>query len=120
MKQKDILFLLISTFIIVILWVIFSVYHNYILSTISEPIQMQIVPISPNFDTKAIDKLKKREKISPSYTIENTQVSISPSPSPIASSTPTPVPVANFSVPATNLSASEEAQRRLQLMLGTQ
>ncbi|MCL4418928.1 hypothetical protein M1146_02370 [Patescibacteria group bacterium] len=72
MKQKDILFLLASTVIIVLLWIIFSVYHNLAVNTISTSTTMQIIPINPDFDTKTIENLKKREKILPIYEIRNT------------------------------------------------
>lgn len=74
MKQKDILFLLASTLIVVLLWIIFSVYHNLAVTTISKSTTTQIIPISPDFDTKTIENLKKREKILPIYEIKNVAV----------------------------------------------
>ncbi len=69
MKRKDILVILIPTFIFVVFWVIFSIHHALNTPTISENINMQITPISPTFDTKVIDSLKKREVITPLYEI---------------------------------------------------
>ena len=65
MKQKEILFILISTFALTTLWVGFSIYHNFVSSTIQGPVQIQIQPISPNFDEKAIQTFKTRSKIQP-------------------------------------------------------
>jgi hypothetical protein len=67
MKQKDIVFLIISGFIVIIFWIIFSVFHNANTSTISSSVAADIVPISPNFDTKTITILKQRTKIAPLF-----------------------------------------------------
>ena len=67
MKQRDIITLAVPFFILIILWIIFSVYHNSVTSTIPETLNIQITPISPAFDEKAISDLKKREKILPSF-----------------------------------------------------
>ncbi len=71
MKQRDILFLLISTFIIIIAWIIFSIYDNLVVSTISTPLSIQISPINPDFDAKTIENLKNREVIYPIYEMGN-------------------------------------------------
>lgn len=71
MKQKDILFILISTVVIVIVWIVFNFIHNFTTSTIPENLATQIIPIAPNFDIKTIEKLKTRRIISPLYEIGN-------------------------------------------------
>ena len=70
MKQKDILLILIPTFLLVILWVIFNIYHNSIESTVSKTITAEVVPINPDFDFQTIENLKKREVIQPLYEIK--------------------------------------------------
>lgn len=67
MKQKDILLLLIPFSLIVALYIIFSIYHNIVTSTIPEVLNIQITPISPDFDQRTITNLKKREKITPVF-----------------------------------------------------
>ncbi|KKR76768.1 MAG: hypothetical protein UU21_C0004G0035 [Candidatus Levybacteria bacterium GW2011_GWA2_40_8] len=67
MRQRDILLVIIPTFIMVVLWVAFSIYHNHISSTISEPLSLQIEPIGQSFDLNTLDNLKKRERLSPVY-----------------------------------------------------
>lgn len=62
-KQKDIVFLLGAIFFFVVLWTIFNVLHNTLRSTISPITSAQIAPISPTFDAKMIEKIKKREKV---------------------------------------------------------
>lgn len=71
MKRKDILLILIPTFIVVLLWVVFSVYHSYINSTIPKDVNMQILYIEPDFDLKTVEGLKKRQLVNPIYTIES-------------------------------------------------
>lgn len=106
MKQKDVLFLLIPAALVVLAWIIFSIYHNAATSTISPTLKTNILPISPDFDTETISNLKARENIEPIYEIEIPDTptptltalptlaptpTITPSPS-IAEQTPTPEP----------------------------
>ncbi|OGH21353.1 MAG: hypothetical protein A2958_00950 [Candidatus Levybacteria bacterium RIFCSPLOWO2_01_FULL_38_13] len=65
MKQRDLLFLSISTFVLIIAWVGFSIYHNSVASTISEKVAEKIAPINPTFDTKIINLIKERDAIVP-------------------------------------------------------
>lgn len=73
MKKNDILILLIPSVLIVILWVIFSIYHNYVTSTISKSLSTQILPINPDFNLNVINDLKKRNSIEPIYQISGNQ-----------------------------------------------
>lgn len=87
MKRKQILFILIPTFIFVVIWIISSIYHGLMTSTISQNENMQITPISPNFDIKVIDNLKQRKAVTPIYEISGSSVI----PSPPTQITPTPI-----------------------------
>lgn len=71
MKQKDILIIIILLFIFALAWIVSSVYHSAVSSTISETASKDIFPIAPVFDTKTIDKLKERQKITPSFELGN-------------------------------------------------
>jgi hypothetical protein len=71
MKKNDILLILIPLFLFVISWIGFSIYHNIVTSTISQPLSVQITPINPTFDTSTIDSLKNREKITPVYELDS-------------------------------------------------
>lgn len=101
MKRKDVLLILIPTLIFVFIWIIFSVFHNFVNSTISEATNIQINPIVPDFDTKTINSIKQREGINPLYTINQvitpTPGSSSPS-SPSATPTLIPSPTPTISV----------------------
>lgn len=88
MKQRDIIFLLASSFFIVFIWIIFEIYHNSITSTVPERLTVQIVPIKPDFDSKTIADIKTRDKIKPIY--EAYQISPTPTPSEAQQITPTP------------------------------
>ncbi|MBI2028067.1 MAG: hypothetical protein HYT07_00525 [Candidatus Levybacteria bacterium] len=82
MKQNKLIVILVLLLIIVIVWVGGNVYHNLNKSTISELTAQEILPIDPNFDTKALDELKKRKPVNPIFesAIET------PTPSPVATS----------------------------------
>jgi hypothetical protein len=86
MKQKDILLLLVPTFILIIAWVVLNIIHSSVSSTISSDVNIQITPINPSFDATIISKLKQRQNITPTYQITATQT---PSPSPLLFSVPT-------------------------------
>lgn len=91
MKKKEIILIITSVFIISIIWIIFNVYHNLITSTISETLSARILPINPNFDTKTIEKLKKRKKISPIFESKTTsQIATGSAIIPTISSLPSP------------------------------
>jgi len=60
MKRKDILMILVPIFIIVVFWIGFSIYHGIVSSTISEVENLQITPISPDFDTKTIQGYQEK------------------------------------------------------------
>lgn len=66
-KQNDILFILIASFVVVVAWIGFSIYHIHVTTTISEHIQSQLVPIAGTFDAKTIQSLKTREDINPIF-----------------------------------------------------
>lgn len=67
MNKKDVLIITILLFIFILIWIGGSIYHNAVSSTISEDVNREILPIAPTFDTKTINKLKSREKITPSF-----------------------------------------------------
>ena len=73
MKRKDIIFLLVPIFILVVAWVIFNIYHNAATSTISGTLKTNILPIAPNFDTKTVQSLKERGKIEPVFEIKKVE-----------------------------------------------
>jgi hypothetical protein len=79
MKQRDIITLLIPSFILILAWIIFSIYHSSVVSTIPPTVNVQISPIKPVFDMNTVSKLKQRQKVTPVYEGQ-------------AGPTPTPVP----------------------------
>ncbi len=91
MKKKELLFIVVSFFLLIIVYIGFSVFHNSVTSTISEDLNIQILPISSTFDEKTISELKKRNNVSPIYQLTPLQ---SPTPSSIPTPTlsPTPAP----------------------------
>jgi len=81
MKQKDILVILFSLFVLVVVWIGGSIYHNSVRSTISKTINQDVSQIDPKFDVKTINKLKSRQRLNPLFELEN------------ITSTPTPLPI---------------------------
>ena len=91
MKQKNIyLILLISSFALVLIWIVFTVYHNSVTSTIPEVLNIQITQIKPDFDLKTISDIKIRKDITPIYTFSANDESeqVTPSPAPAGLTTP--------------------------------
>ncbi|SRR5258706_2075801 len=72
MKQKDVLFILVSACIVVLAWIIFNVYHQSISSKITESVNQSIQPINASFDKDTIKLLKSRQHVEPIYTAPNT------------------------------------------------
>lgn len=70
MKKKDFVLFIATTFVIILAWIIFNVYHKSIKSTIPEKLNVQIVNIEPNFDKNTLEKLKNRKKVIPLYEFE--------------------------------------------------
>jgi hypothetical protein len=71
MKQKNTLIMTILLFLFVLIWIGESIYSSANSSTISEEVNQEISPIDPTFDTKTVNDLKSREKISPSLDLRN-------------------------------------------------
>lgn len=63
MMRREIIFILVSTCILVIAWVAFGVYHSSVTTTIPDALSTQLEPIAPSFDTATIDALKSRNKV---------------------------------------------------------
>jgi hypothetical protein len=110
-KQKDILFILVSSFIVIVAWIAFNIFHILATSTIDENIQLQLTPISGTFDQKTIQQLKSRESINPLFEQQgSSSQSAVPTPSaviitipPIGAPTPTGVQETSLS-PSPSLS----------------
>ena len=76
---KNLMYLSIFTTIVIIAWIVFSVYHNLATSTISEDTNVLTTPIQATFDKEVIQGLKLRKKVDAdlSQTIVNSEVSSS-------------------------------------------
>lgn len=62
MSSKQTLFLSIFTFLTVLAWIAFDVYHATTTSTITPVQEKLITPLTPEFDTVTIKALKERKK----------------------------------------------------------
>lgn len=70
-QQKNLLYILVPSTILVVLWIIFSVYNKSVTSTISSTQTQAIESISPTFPTGVLSSLKKRTAIEPIFSIES-------------------------------------------------
>ena len=119
-KQKDILFILISSFVVVVAWIGFNLYDIWANSTISQEIQLELTPIDPQFDPQTIKLLKNRENINPLFsqatpsatvTVVPTQTPVPPTPTPaqqVTLSTPTPTSTIPSSIPTAIISNTQQ------------
>ncbi|HUQ85585.1 MAG TPA: hypothetical protein VM077_04630 [Candidatus Limnocylindrales bacterium] len=78
--QKDLLWISISIFVVVALWIGFNIYHGRADSTIEPDLQLQITPIDPAFNTQSLDKIKTRKKVIPVYQLDSASGSASTNP----------------------------------------
>lgn len=100
MKQRDILFLLASTCVVVFAWIAFTIVHNSLTSTISSATSEAIAPIEPNFDITTLKKMKTRIVVSPAFTISAIPtISLTPT------ATPTPLPPLNVASASATLAS---------------
>jgi hypothetical protein len=74
-KRKDVIITLWMTFLTVVAWIGFSIYHIWVTSTISAIDVSAISPINPNFDTGVINALKSRENVAPLYNLTENSAS---------------------------------------------
>ena len=68
--KRDLIIIVISTFIVIVCWIGFNIYSIAVTSTIDETLTKQILPIDPAFDTATIDSLAKRKRIAPLYQLD--------------------------------------------------
>lgn len=101
--QKDIFYISLSSFILVVAWVGFSVYHKWTTTTISEDLQMQLTPIDATFDTQVIQKLKSRLNVTPMYEVINTTTNTTPSPAPSSAASTSAEKVTETITPAPSI-----------------
>lgn len=108
--KREVIYLLVSTFILVLAWIGFSVYDNYTTSTITPAVTFQIAPIQSSFDLQTIEAIKQRIKTPPLFEMERTATpaataTLTPIPTisvtPVASVSSTPTPTASISATPT-------------------
>lgn len=99
MKQKDLVLVAAFTFITVVAWIIFSVYHTQVTSTITPAQEQKIEPIEPMFNTSLIEQIKRERKpvlILPETIPATKSATPTLNVSPIASPSPTASPSNNL------------------------
>jgi len=77
--QQNILFILIPSFIVIVIWLISNIYNHAVMTTVTADQAIAIKPISDSFDMRAIEGLKKRKQVVADTTAEPVAL---PSPTP--------------------------------------
>ena len=62
MNRRELALLSIITFLTVIAWIVFGIYHARSTSIVSKTQKLQVVPLTPVFDDDIIRQLKGREE----------------------------------------------------------
>ncbi len=83
---KNLLYITLLTFAIIVSWIAFGIYHSFTTSTISSDASILITPIPPRFDDQALERVKSRKSVS---------IDLGKSRS-VASTTPTLAPISNI------------------------
>jgi hypothetical protein len=87
-RKKELLILLIATTIVIVIWIIASIFQTKPSEAISSDLQTALEPLTPTFDQQTLDKISR---LNPVLTPITTPT---PIPTPIAAPTPflTPFP----------------------------
>ena len=67
-NYKNLTYLLIPTFVLILAWIAFSIYGSRVKSTITDVQSKQIRPISSTFDLATLEKIKTRQLVTPILT----------------------------------------------------
>ena len=94
-RQNDLLLLVISIFVIVVIWIGTNLYHAFVTSTITETQNIQVTPIEPNFDREVLEKLKARTVVDPLFEADSIAASTPATPTPSVSIRPSVSPAAS-------------------------
>ena len=82
-SQQTALSLLLMTIVVVMIWVVCSIYSSYAKTTSTVETKVLITPLNPKLDTTLLDQLSKRKSYSP----EKLKVAI-PQATPVATKAP--------------------------------
>lgn len=66
-QQKNLLYILIPSGFVMLVWLVLGIYNKSINSTITKPQSLLITPISSTFESGILTDLKKRSPISPDF-----------------------------------------------------
>lgn len=110
--KGELLFVVVSTFLFIVLSVGFDIYNRSVMNTLDKTLQFQILPITPIFNMETIAKLRARTKLAPIFTSsgrpeEDTEEGDEASAA--ASLTPTPTVVPSITTSPQQVVASEGA-----------
>lgn len=87
--QKNLIYLLVPSTIVIVVWIGVSIYTRAVSSTISQKLKVSIQEIDSKFDTSVIESLKKRGQVDGKIDIDPETLA---TPSATPTNTPTPIP----------------------------
>jgi hypothetical protein len=94
MKQKDIFYIGVSSFVVIVIWIAANLLHIQNTSKISEAIVLQSTPITPLFDKQTLTKLKERSPATPDFVLKSTASQTATlTPTPTIQGIPTPTTI---------------------------
>lgn len=95
---KNLTYIGIFTFVIILSWIAFGVYHSYVTSTIGSDTQVLISPIPAHFDLTVVKQISERQIINADLGANSPatgggKIITTPTPTPKSQTTPTISPV---------------------------
>ncbi|MBI5044912.1 MAG: hypothetical protein HZC02_03230 [Candidatus Levybacteria bacterium] len=96
-QQKNLLYILIPSAFVILVWIILGIYSKAVNSTLTKPQSLLITPISSTFDASVIDDLKKRDAILADFSLGNQSEQDTPDASPTSELVPDLEPTASDS-----------------------
>jgi|GEM_PF-2441777 len=76
--QKSLLYIIIPSFILIVIWIIANIYNHAAMTTITSDQAISIQPISDSFDTEVLASLRKRKMVTPDSQAEISSPIIEP------------------------------------------
>lgn len=101
--RNDFLYVSISSFVLVAIWIGLNLYHSAVTSTIAPDLEIQINPIEPEFNINVIQNLKTRLQIAPAYELDRASSEASIAPSPTIQLTPAATNSARLQQPVNSI-----------------
>jgi len=105
--KRDLIILLVTSFIVIVCWIGFNIYSKAVTSTIDQTLTKQILPIDPAFDTATIQSLIERQQVQPLYLLEIQSLTPTPTPEELLEELPEETPTPTLPLPTSTGTQTE-------------